>query len=168
MRKVCVVLVLIVFAASGCATIVGHPTQDIPVSSSPSGANIRITDEQGAEVFKGTTPITTTLNKSTGRYFGKKSYTVTVTKPGYQPQTIPVLASPNAWYFFGNLIFGGLIGWFIVDPLNGAMYNLSPEAVTAVLPDATTHNNKANDGSITIMLIEDVPFELRGRMKRIN
>jgi hypothetical protein len=161
-------LVVFVAAVSACATIVGNPNQDVPIASTPSAADIRVTDEQGKETFKGSTPITVTLPKSDGHYFGKKTYTVTITKPGYQPQTIPVLSSPNGWYFFGNLVFGGLIGWFIVDPLNGGMYNLSPEQIKADLPAATTHNNKATDGSITIMLIEDVPAELRGKMKRIN
>lgn len=161
------VLFLLPAAVVGCATIVGSPTHVMPISSTPSEATVLITDEKGVEIFKGATPTSVTLQKSDGSYWGKKSYTVKISKAGYEVQTIPVTASANGWYIGGNIIFGGLIGWFIVDPLNGHMYNLSPENITATLSTKTSHNNTANDGSIAIMLIEDVPVELRGKMKRI-
>jgi hypothetical protein len=155
-------------ALSGCATIVGHPTQMLPLSSTPSDATISIVDEAGAEVFKGTTPTTVTLAKSTGHYWGKKSYTVTFTKDGFKSQSVPVTASANGWYIAGNLVFGGLIGYFVVDPLNGNMYTLSPEAVSATLGQQTAHNNAATDGSIVVMLVQDVPAALRGQLTRVN
>lgn len=77
----------------------GQPTQ-----------TVSITDEKGSEVFKGTTPTSVTLQKSTGAYRGKKSFTVTISKAGFQTQTIPVQASANGWYIAGNFVFGGLIG----------------------------------------------------------
>jgi hypothetical protein len=33
----------------------------------------------------------------------------------------------------GNIVFGGLIGWFLVDPFSGKMYNKAPETITANL-----------------------------------
>ena len=155
-------------ALSGCATIVGHPTQTIPIASTPSDAAITIVDEAGVEVFKGATPTTVTLNKSTGHYWGKKSYTVTIAKAGFSSQTIPITASANGWYIGGNLVFGGIIGYLAVDPFNGNMYTLSPEAVNATLGDKTAHNNRATDGSIVVMLLQDVPADLRGQLTRVN
>jgi hypothetical protein len=155
-------------ALSGCATIVGHPDQTIPVSSTPSDAQISIVDEGGVEVFKGTTPTTVTLAKSTGNYWGKKSYTVKIAKDGYKTQSVPVTADANGWYIGGNLIFGGLIGWFAVDPFSGNMYTLSPEAVATTLGDKTAHNNTSKDGSIVVMLLQDVPVQLRGQLTRVN
>lgn len=152
---------------AGCATIVGSPTHLMPIGSTPSEATVLITDEKGIEVSKGATPTSVTLRKSDGSYWGGKSYTVKISKDGYEDQIIPVKSSPNGWYIGGNLIFGGLIGWFIVDPLNGHMYNLSPENITSTLPAKTSHNNTATDGGIAIMLLENVPPELRGKMKRI-
>ena len=61
------ILAPLVLALGACATIVGSPTQTIPISSTPSDARIVVVDEAGAEVFKGTTPTTVTLQKSTGR-----------------------------------------------------------------------------------------------------
>src|SRR5690606_25407243 len=88
----------------GCATIAGDKTQLIPISSTPSDATILITDEKGLQVFKGVTPTNVTLQKSDGSYWGKKNYTVEITKEGYEKQIIPISASANGWYIGGNLI----------------------------------------------------------------
>ena len=120
MRKLTVArlgAVAMAVALSGCATIVGHPDQTIPVSSTPSDAQISIVDEGGVEVFKGTTPTTVTLAKSTGHYWGKKSYTV---------------------------------------------------KIATTLGDKTAHNNTSKDGSIVVMLLQDVPVQLRGQLTRVN
>lgn len=39
----------------------------------------------------------------------------------------------TAWYIGGNLLFGGLIGWLIVDPASGAMWHFDPEQVSVLL-----------------------------------
>lgn len=155
-------------ALTGCATIMGSPTQLIPISSTPSEATVVITDEKGAEMFKGATPTTVTLPKSNGRYWGKKSFTVKITKEGFQEQVIPVTANANGWYIAGNFVFGGLIGWFVVDPQNGNMYTLSPEAVTASLAGKAAHNNTGRSGEISIVLLQDVPADLQGKLTRVN
>ncbi|OYU93258.1 MAG: hypothetical protein CFE45_21100 [Burkholderiales bacterium PBB5] len=157
-----------VLALSACATIMGSPTQTLPISSTPSDARVLIVDEAGLEVFKGQTPTSVTLNKSTGRYWGKKSFTVTISKDGFKDQVIPVTASANGWYIAGNFVFGGLIGWFAVDPLNGNMYTLSPEAVSGTLAATTAHNNRSSDGSIAIVLLQDVPAAMRDKLVRLN
>ncbi len=152
---------------AGCATIVGQSTHLLPIASTPSDAAVVITDEKGAEIFKGTTPTQVTLAKSDGSYFGGKAYTVKISKDGFQTQSIPVESHVNGWYIGGNLVFGGLIGWLIVDPLNGGMYNLTPETIASTLSTTTAHNNMSRDG-IAVMLLQDVPPELRGKMVRIN
>ena len=129
---------------------------------------ILISDEKGVQVFKGLTPTSVTLQKSDGSYWGGKNYTVKISKDGYDAQIITVTSSPNGWYIAGNLVFGGLIGWFIVDPLNGAMYNLSPEQVTASLGEKSAYNNDFSDGAISVVLLENVPQQLRDKMVRIK
>jgi hypothetical protein len=111
----------------GCATIMGDSTHTLPIASSPDGTVIEITDEKGVEIYKGQTPTTVTLPKSDGSYWGGKKYTVKLTKEGFETQSVNIKATANGWYIAGNLVFGGLIGWFIVDPLNGKMYNLTPK-----------------------------------------
>lgn len=168
MKKAVCIFALSATLLGGCATIVGDKTQVVPISSNPSDATILITDEKGMQIFKGQTPTSVTLQKSNGSYWGKKSFTVEITKSGYENQVIPITASANGWYIGGNIIFGGLIGWFIVDPLNGGMYTLSPEQITSTLGEKVAHNNTATDGSISIVLLQDVPPSLRGQMKKIN
>ena len=156
------------FLLGACASIVGDRTQLIPITSTPDEADILITDETGMNVFKGKTPTTVTLNKSDGSYWGKKSFTVKISKPGFQTRSIQIKASANGWYIGGNIIFGGFIGWFIVDPLNGAMYTLSPDQITAELEDTTAFQNNSMDGQIQVLMTRDVPLPLRDKMVRID
>ena len=166
MRLRTVVLAVMVLAfGAACATIVGETTQLIPLNSAPDGAEIEISDETGMAVYKGRTPATVTLQKSDGSYFGGKTYSIKFTKDGYNAQVVAIKAEPNAWYLAGNLLFGGLIGWFIVDPITGAMYTLSPKQVGAALGEKTA---SATPGAITVMLVEEVPDNLRGQMRRVN
>lgn len=148
---------------TGCASIVGDKEQTISISSTPSQAHVLITDERSMEVFEGTTPTTVTLRKADGSYFGGKSYSVTISKEGYQDRTLAISSSPNGWYVAGNLVFGGFIGWLVVDPLTGAMYSLSPDEINASLGDSVA---TAEDGeqALNIVLVEDVPHELRSDM----
>lgn len=168
MKTKLVVLSLVATLASGCASIMGEPTQVMPIASTPSDAAISIIDEKGVEVFKGNTPTTVTLQKSDGSYWGGKTYNVTITKSGYKTQVIPVTANANGWYIGGNFLFGGLIGWFIVDPLTGSMYTLSPENIASTLGTEAAHNNTATDKSISIVLLADVPEALLSKMERVQ
>ena len=166
MRLNSVIVLSILLGA--CASIVGERTQLIPVSSTPDEADIFITDETGANVFRGKTPTTVTLPKSDGSYWGKKSFSVRISKPGFETRAIPLKASANGWYIAGNLIFGGLIGWFIVDPLNGAMYTLSPGEINTDLTGTTTFLDNTGDGRISIVLVRDVSPLLREKMTRVD
>ncbi|WP_062375378.1 hypothetical protein [Halomonas sp. KX33721] len=152
---------------TGCATIVGEKEQSITINSSPSNANVLITDERSMEVHSGNTPTTVQLRKSDGSYFGGKTYTVEISKDGYESRTMMINASPNGWYIGGNIIFGGLIGWLIVDPFTGAMYNLTPDTLNASLGEnvATTAEGESE---ITLVLIEDVPTHMLDEMQYLG
>lgn len=153
---------------AGCATIVGRSDQLISLNSQPSAATVTITDEKGMAVMTGSTPTTVTLKKSDGSWFGGKTYLVKVAKEGYETQTIQINHQPNGWYIAGNLIFGGLIGWFIVDPLSGAMYNLTPDQINPSLTPVKVSENKTGEQTLTIALLQDVPQELRSKMIKIK
>jgi hypothetical protein len=158
----------LIFLFTGCATIVGDPTHNLSISSDPSQAEVRITDETGSEIYTGSTPTNVTLDKSDGSYWGGKTYQVEVSKSGYRSRTITIDSAANGWYLAGNFVFGGLIGWFIVDPLNGNMYNLRPEAVQATLQEGQASADQFSENELHIVLIEDVPEHLRAAMVRIN
>ena len=69
-------------------------------------------------------------------------------------------AGANGWYIGGNIIFGGLIGWFIVDPRNGGMYTLSPKALSSSLTEAAAALPPTKDGEIAVVLLRDGPHPL--------
>lgn len=169
--KVTSPVIMLFFLISGCASIVGEKTQLMNINSNPSSAKISISDEKGKEIFEGKTPANVTLRKSDGSYFGGKDYIVRVEKEGFKSKTIRVESKPNGWYVAGNIVFGGLIGWLVVDPMTGAMYNLTPEQIDATLSanDSTVSNSfDYNEGTLSIVLVKDVPKKLRTKMKRIN
>ncbi|MCK7477558.1 MAG: hypothetical protein M0C28_08815 [Candidatus Moduliflexus flocculans] len=81
-------------------------------------------------MLKATTPTTVTLS-SKGGYFRPAVYHFEFEKEGFSPVNKEVSAGFNGWYM-GNIVFGGLIGIVIVDPLTGAMWRLD-ELVSEVL-----------------------------------
>ncbi|MFD2190949.1 hypothetical protein [Pistricoccus aurantiacus] len=152
---------------TGCASIVGDREQAVTINSSPSHADVVITDERNMQIHSATTPTTVQLKKADGSYFGGKTYTVEISKDGYESRTMLINSTPNGWYIGGNLLFGGLIGWLIVDPLTGAMYNLSPDNLNASLGDSMAAND-SGDSAITLVLMEDVPQRLHSGMRYIG
>jgi hypothetical protein len=167
MNKLSIITILLISFLSGCASIVGQPTQLLPISSSPDGASITITDEKGFKVFEGTSPAAVSLEKSDGTFWGGKSFTVTIKKVGYDSISLPVTTQANGWYIGGNLVFGGLIGWFIVDPQSGNMYSLSTKSINASL-NANNAKASANKNSISLVLLENVPSDLKSELVKLN
>lgn len=165
MKKTFVLATLLMLSA--CATIVGDKTQLINFKSSPSEASITITDEKGAEIFKGTTPTNVTLRKSDGSYFGGKTFVVAVEKSGYQTVKVTLDTKMNGWYAGGNLLFGGLIGWLIVDPFTGAMYTIKPENVDTQLAAQGTSGLSDEEG-LHVVLLEEVPSSLHASLEKLN
>jgi len=85
-----------------------------------------------------------------------------VEKPGYQKGEINITATVNGWYF-GNFIFGGLLGLLIIDPITGAMYTLSPKDAEVVLQQDHASIQKDQQG-LVVILRKDVPVELASRL----
>ena len=129
MKKLSLAL-LIALAATGCASIISESSNHVVVDSSPSQSEFTIKDKAGLTLHAGTTPQTVVLEAG-GGYFSKANYTVDYKKEGYLLKSTALASSINGWYF-GNLLFGGLIGLLIVDPATGAMWKL-PERTEAVL-----------------------------------
>lgn len=145
----------------GCATIVAKSTQTIIVGSVPEGAAVTITNASGTPVHSGNTPMSVTLKKGRG-YFKPEHYLVSITKEGFQPQQLKIDGAINGWYF-GNIIFGGLIGMLAVDPATGAMYTLAPKDVTAALSALKVTRNQG-ERTLTVVLVEDLPTDLKDQL----
>jgi hypothetical protein len=129
-------LFVILVSLQGCATIVGSDTQHVAVTSVPPGADVKIVDEAGAVTFQGQTPADVTLPKSTGHYFGGKTYVVSIAKEGFAPQRVKIIHRLSNWYEFGNIFPGGPLGYFAIDPFSGGMYRLEPDSIDITLEPA--------------------------------
>jgi hypothetical protein len=152
---------------NSCASIIGKSgPETLSLRSTPDRAAVVIADETGAKIFEGKTPTTLSLEKKKGFFSGKK-YTVTISLAGYTDHTFTVDTRANGWYIAGNLVFGGLIGWLIVDPLTGAMWTLDTNDINVAL-EASTHANSNNSNAPGIILLSQVPSDLRSHMVKIK
>jgi hypothetical protein len=161
----CIAAAAWALGATGCATIVAKSSQPITVTSVPPGAAVSITNRAGSAVHSGNTPMTVTLKKGAG-YFKPERYVVRVSKEGFQSRELRIDGAVNGWYF-GNIVFGGLIGMVAVDPATGAMYTLRPDAVDATL-DAVKVAREPGEQSLTVVLVADVPPDMRNQLVEIT
>jgi len=160
-----VTFIAIAILLSSCATILSSGSSPLTVKSSPAGAQLQITNRLGIQVFNGQTPATILLKSGSG-YFSSEAYTVKLTLDGYAEKTIPVNCTLNGWYF-GNIIFGGLIGLLIVDPSTGAMYRLETNYIDATLStNPTSMTNK--EQTLKIMNINDLSQDMRNHLVSIK
>jgi len=175
------VLLLPVFFLTGCASIVGKDMFPLTINSNPDGASVLIKDENGIKVYSGTTPTTAPLAAGEA-YFHAKEYNITLSKEGYENQYIQVKASLSGWYF-GNILFGGLIGLLIVDPITGKMWKLRTNvwgelsqkaSVTPAAPATpAASNNKQgalnkSERILQIVSLEQIPENMRKDLVALN
>ena len=158
------ILVITVFI-SGCASIVGQRNFPVTINSNPSGASYVVQDENGMEMFSGTTPTTISLRAGES-YFHPKIYDIIFKKAGYADQHTCVRAEISGWYF-GNFLFGGLIGFLIVDPLTGKMWKLPTAITTGNLTETTSSLNQP-EKTLQITTLDQIPESQRKDLVRIR
>jgi hypothetical protein len=151
---------------NSCASIVSHTTWPVAISSMPQDADVVVTDLKGKEVARGKTPTAFQLRSGAG-YFQKAVYTITFTKAGYDTKQLTLSSDINGWYF-GNLVFGGVIGLLIVDPISGAMYRINQKDLQATLAETGKTSIAPLPGELKIMSVDEVPAELRSSMLPIQ
>lgn len=130
---------------SGCASIVSDRVYPVSVTSSPEGAQFTIRNEDGIVVAKGTTPETVSLKAGAG-FFNGETYTITYKKQNCESAT-KIVDSELDWWYLGNIVFGGLIGFLIVDPATGAMWELPEYASVDLAYGGNTGSAAAADVS---------------------
>ncbi len=152
-------VLLLACAIAGCASIIkGSGPEAIQLKSVPPGANCAIFDNvTGEHVSNVVTPGIAMLKKSRG-YFKSAKYHINCVMEGKPAQQGYVDAGISGWYLGGNLVFGGLIGYLIVDPATGAMWTLEPEAIhvnyddpsKSILKKSSGTDNTAVDNTATL------------------
>ena len=111
-----------VLLTQGCATVLNGTTQNIGISSQPTGANVTIDN-----VAYGVTPLFANLKRGS-------EHIVTIEMPGYEKSQLTLTKSVSGWVW-GNVIIGGLIG-LAIDAYSGGLYKLSPEQLDAALNES--------------------------------
>ena len=125
MRKLAAVLALL---AVNCGTIVHQTSQKIPVTSDPPGATVTVACGDVDNDPKASTPTVVRVHR-------KPDFCqVSLTKEGYE-RTDVQLGKTMSGLYLGNILIGGIIG-FIVDGVNGAMWNRKPGTVDVTLKPA--------------------------------
>ena len=124
---------------SNCATIMRDNVEPITLNASPTKVDIKIVDKNGITVFEGQTPTTINLKTSADGYFNPQHYTVYARKDGYEDYQTHIDYHVSGWYW-ANIIFGGLIGMLIIDPISGDMYYLEQD--NPMIHLATLQNEK--------------------------
>lgn len=123
-------LAALALLATGCGTIVVHSTKTFSLESIPDNAHFELREahSRGAIIERGTTPAPMRLQRGHG-YFEASQYSVVVSKEGYETKTVEFEPSVSGWYW-GNLPMALLltpwpiVGMLVVDPLNGAMWEI--------------------------------------------
>lgn len=139
---------------SSCATIISGSKQKVNFRSNPAAASIFID-----EVEVGKTPFEIKLER-------KKEHHVMIKLDGYQTYETNLTKKFNAWYI-GNILFGGLIG-IIIDPITGAIYNLSPDEVNAEMSKGTAFKVNKSDVYIAVALNIDPNWKKIGQLEKLN
>ena len=119
---------LVAVSLAACGSVTRGTTELIAFTSEPPGAAVATTTNR----YCATTPCSLDVPRS-------EEFDVTFTKPGFQPQTVPVrtkLAGAGAAGFAGHVLAGGVIGRGVAASTGAAMdHTPNPVAVTLV-PDA--------------------------------
>lgn len=130
MKKLLLILTIGVFTGilTACATVMRDNNQAVPIKANIEKVDIKITNKAGEVVFEGQTPTILTLKTAEkSGYFNPEKYTVVASKDGFQTQTAVIDWHVSGWYWAGNFVIGGLIGYLIIDPITGDMYYLDEE-----------------------------------------
>ena len=148
---------------AGCASIVSKSEYPVSVISNPMGADFVVKRANGMPIASGVAPATITLGASDG-YFKPAKYTVEFRRKGVV-QSVPLTAKVDGWYF-GNLLFGGLIGLLIVDPATGSMWTLKDTVVATF--QQTADAGKPGERSLRIVDINSLPMKDRSQLVAVR
>ena len=130
---------------SSCATITRGVHDKLTVTSDPSGANVVLSTGE-----RGVTPTKFVKERKTD------PFTVTVSKPGYVPETVKVeskFGGTGGGAMAGNLLLGGAIG-IGVDAGTGAYKSLYPNPVSVHLVPTSKSKSKTSKRSTTSTSVE--------------
>jgi len=119
-------VLLLALSCAGCASATRGWSEQITITSTPSGAEAEVKGNETGAVC--TTPCVVQVK----RY---EDIVVTIKRDGFEPQIVPLskeVAGTGAAGFAGNLLLGGVVG-MAVDGVSGAAYDHKPNPVIVTL-----------------------------------
>jgi hypothetical protein len=153
MKRLTLAVAALTFSA--CASIMHGTSQDVGISSSPTGATITIDSQPPAQ-----TPYIAHLSR-------KNNHIVRVVMDGYAPAAMTLTRSTSGWVW-GNIVFGGLIG-LAVDAMTGGLYNLSPAQLSATLASQKASIAPTKDGIYVVLVRQADPgWEKIGQLNPVG
>lgn len=150
---------------TGCASIVHGGNRNVTITTQPSGAKAYVRKASGEVVTIQTTPCTVSLDPKKG-YFKGQTYVVKFELAGHQTTEIELRPTLSGWYF-GNIVFGGLIGMIAVDPVTGSMWNIEPQNIQHSLTESQASLIKNKEGFVVVLASDLSPAE-REHMTKLN
>ncbi|HVZ76575.1 MAG TPA: PEGA domain-containing protein [Gemmatimonadaceae bacterium] len=144
-----------VLALTACATIMHGTSQDVGISSSPTGARVSVDNKP-----VGTTPMVASLSR-------KDNHVVRLEMDGYAPADLTLTRGVSGWVW-GNIVFGGLVG-LAVDAISGGLYKLTPDQLQATLANQHARVAPTRDG-IFVVLVQGANAEWTriGQLQRLR
>jgi len=133
------VFILVPVALNACGSIIHGTTQQVSISSAPTGAQVTVDN-----MPLGETPVVGDLKR-------KDQHVVRVTLDGYAPYELALSRSVSGWVA-GNIVFGGIIG-LAVDAITGGMYKLTPEQVNATLEMGAPGTPRVGDDDDLVVMV---------------
>ena len=149
-------VVLFIMALIGCASIMHGTSQEVGISSTPSGAKVSVSSQSF-----GTTPVIVNLKR-------KNNHIIKIELEGYLPYETTLTKKVSGWVW-GNIVLGGLIG-LAVDAISGGLYTLSPEQIQAELSKDGNAYFKLTDNVLCVFatLNPDPSWTKVGQMAKTN
>lgn len=142
-------------ALAGCASIMHGTSQDVGISSSPTGASVTIDN-----MAKAQTPFVASLSR-------KDSHIIHLAADGYAPADLTLTRSTSGWVW-GNIVFGGLIG-LAVDAMTGGLYNLTPDQLSATLAKQSASIAPSKAGIYVVLVPQaERGWTKVGQLRRID
>ncbi len=151
--------------SGGCASIVHSGNRTITISTDPAGAKATITKAGGDVVTVNKTPCTVSLDPKRG-YFKGQSFVLKLELEGHKTVELQLQPAVSGW-FFGNILFGGVIGMLAVDPVTGSMWNIEPDKIEQQLVTAQAAAIEGRGGFV-IVLASTLTTGERAAMIRVN
>lgn len=121
-----IAIAMLAMSCAGCASATRGWTEQITLTSTPSGAEASVTGPEVPTVC--VTPCVVQVKR-------QDDVTVTFSKDGFEPQIVTLvkeLVGTGAAGFAGNLLLGGLVG-MAVDGVSGAALDHKPNPVIVTL-----------------------------------